>query len=118
MNKHRMTPFFALTKTPNLNVGESDDLETHLAEILAVEALSAAMAGSNEAPRSSWRTSVTKRLDGPAPCISCCSRREIGGCSIFYSKNSLRRIFPRARPSFIAGVFFVVDDPSQLCLNR
>jgi len=66
MNKHRMTPFFALTKTPNLNVGESDDLETHLAEILAVEALSAAMAGSNEAPRSSWRTSVTKRLDGGA----------------------------------------------------
>lgn len=54
----------------------------------------------------------------PALCISCCSRRGIGGCSIFYSKNSLRRILPRARPSFIAGVSFVFDEPIQLCTNR
>lgn len=61
-----MTPFFALTKSPNLTVGESGNLETHLAELLAVEALANVMTGENEVRSSSWRTSVSKRLNGGA----------------------------------------------------
>lgn len=61
-----MTPFFAITKTPNLNVCESDNLEAHLAELLAVEALVTTMTNDAEVRSSSWRTSVSKRLDGGA----------------------------------------------------
>jgi hypothetical protein len=60
MTKHRMTPFFALTKTPNLKVGASESLQTHLAELLALEALAGA-AGAGEEAQSSWATSVSKQ---------------------------------------------------------
>ncbi len=59
MTKHRMTPFFALTKSPSLKVGASKDLQTHLVELIALEALANA-AGVQEGAKSSWTTSVAK----------------------------------------------------------
>jgi hypothetical protein len=65
MTKHRMTPFFALTKSPNLKVGASGDLQTHLVELLALEALASA-AGVEEEAKTSWSTQVSKQTKGGA----------------------------------------------------
>jgi len=65
MTKHRMTPFFALTKTSNLKVGVSDDLQDHLIELMALEALSEA-AGVQEGVKSTWATAISKQSSAGA----------------------------------------------------
>ena len=60
MTRHRVTPFFALTKSPNLKVGASEDLQTHLIELLTLEALANA-AGVQKELKSSWSTQVSKQ---------------------------------------------------------
>lgn len=66
MNKSRMTPFFALTPSPSLKVEENDSLETHLLELVALEALTSTVAEKEEVNSTTWSTSVAKRLDGGA----------------------------------------------------
>ncbi len=63
MAKKRMTPLFALTKTPNLKIDGNTDLEAHLIEVLAIEALSDASADKADLKSSSWTTSIDKRFE-------------------------------------------------------
>jgi len=60
-----MTPFFAITKSPNLKVGASDNLQAHLLELIALEALSTAVC-EDDISKSSWTTSASKHTEGGA----------------------------------------------------
>jgi len=48
---------------PNLKVDGNTDLETHLIEVLAIEALSDASADKADLKSSSWTTSIDKRFE-------------------------------------------------------
>jgi len=65
MTKHRMTPFFALTASPNLKVGASIDLQTHLAELLALEAIAGEVSDHKDT-KTTWTTSIAKQAVGGA----------------------------------------------------
>lgn len=60
-----MTPCFALSRVSSLKLGETGDLQTHLTEILALEALVNA-ATTHRDTTSSWKTSVSKKTNDGA----------------------------------------------------
>lgn len=86
-----MTPFFALTKTPNLKVGASTDLQGHLIELLALEALSEAV-GMQEDVKSAWTTSISKQT--PAGALS---------FAAFRGKVAPNAVTGRAEPELTAS---------------